>query len=484
MRAVPVSLLVALIVIAAAWRVASTHRLFSPTWDEPAHIFAGYEYVAQGRYAFDLSHPPLARIAFGFPLRNATSDAHDVNDRIGEILSSAGDYMSGVAAARRGNLLFLAIALIGVAAWAGGLYGTRVAVIAAALFSLLPPILAHAGLATTDMAVAAAIAAGGAVLHRWLAATTWPNTAALAIVFGTGLVTKFSFPFYFGIVALTLMIAARRWPVRNGIAAVVGGFSIVWIVYFFNQLKRFVRGFLIVMKHNAEGHDAYFMGEVHNTGWWEYFPVVLGVKTPMPFLLLAAIGMYFVIRERRNRGLPVMAALMLALVMTSRINLGVRHILPIYLPLSIVAAVAVDRLWRTRARWLAPALGLWLCANSIAAHPDYLPWTNALAGEHPERVVLDSNFDWGQDAVRLRDACRALHIPRLGVGLFGTADLARVGLPLTHPVPREPGGPGWYAVSESFIIPEQVRDPAAFRWLTDGRGFRRVGKTIRLYHVR
>jgi hypothetical protein len=57
-------------------------------------------------------------------------------------------------------------------------------------------------------------------------------------------------------------------------------------------------------------------------------------------------------------------------------------------------------------------------------------------------------------------------------------------MPPTRPVPREPGGPGWYAVSESFIIPEQVRDPAAYRWLTDGRGFRRVGRTIRLYHVR
>lgn len=483
MRAVPASLLVASIVIATAWRVASTHRLFSPTWDEPAHIFAGYEYVAQGRYAFDLSHPPLARIAFGFPLRNAVSDAADVNDRIGEILTSAGDYMSGVAVARRGNLLFLAIALIGLAVWAFDLYGPRVAAIAVASFALLPPVLAHAGLATTDMAVTAAIAAGGAVLNRWLRTPTWPYTAALAVAFGAGLLTKFSFPAYFAIVALTMMTAARRWPLGKGFAAVVGGFSIVWVVYFFNQLKRFFRGFLIVMKHNAEGHDAYFLGEVHATGWWEYFPVVLGVKTPVPFMVLAAIGMYFVVRERRNRGLLVMAALMLALAMTSRINLGVRHILPIYLPLSIVAAVAADRLWRTRARWLAPALGLWLGVNSVTAHPDYLPWMNALAGAHPERVVLDSNFDWGQDAVRLRDTCRALRIPRLGVGLFGTADLARLGLPPTHPVPREPGGPGWYAVSESFIIPEQVRDPAAYRWLTDGREFRRVGKTIRLYHV-
>jgi hypothetical protein len=169
--------------------------------------------------------------------------------------------------------------------------------------------------------------------------------------------------------------------------------------------------------------------------------------------------------------------------MTSRINLGVRHALPLYLLLSIVAAVGFDRLWRTRVRLLAPAMAIWLGFNSFAAHPDYLPWMNAFAGAHPERVVLDSNFDWGQDVVRLRDTCRALRIPALGVGLFGSTDLARIGMPPTHAVPREPGPPGWYAVSESFIIPEQVRDAGAYRWLTEGRRFRRVGKTIRLYRV-
>ncbi|HEY0155770.1 MAG TPA: hypothetical protein VGF28_00610 [Thermoanaerobaculia bacterium] len=484
MRAVPASLLVALIAIATAGRVAATHHVFSPTWDEPAHIFAGYEYLAEDRYTFDLSHPPLARIAFAFPLRNAVSDAPEVNDRVGDVLTSRGDYMSGVVAARRGNLLFLAVALIAVAIWSAGLYGPRVALIATASFALLPPILAHAGLATTDMAVTAAIAAGGAALHRWLGATTWANTAALAIAFGAGLLTKFSYPAFFAIVALTTMTAARRWPVGKGFAAVVGGFSLVWICYFFNQLRRFFRGFAVVMHHNAEGHDAYFRGEVQATGWWEYFPVVLGVKTPIPFLALAAIGTYFVVRERRNRALLGMAALMLALVMTSRINLGVRHILPIYVPLSIVAAVGLDRLWRTRFRWLGPALALWLLVDSIGAHPDYLPWMNAFAGEHPERLVLDSNFDWGQDVVRLRDTCRTLGIPSLAVGLFGSTDLVRIGMPPTRAVPREPGPPGWYAVSESFIIPEQVRDPSAYRWLTEGRAFGRVGRTIRLYQVR
>jgi hypothetical protein len=474
-------MLVALLVIATAWRVAATHGVFSPTYDEPAHIFGGHEWWADGRYTFDLSHPPLARIVFALPFRNFDYRSHDVRERVGRVLESRGDYMSGLVLARRGNLLFLAIAVFGLAAWAAQLYGMRVAVIAAALFALLPPVLAHAGLATTDIPVTAGIAAAMAVLIRWLQSTTWPHTAALSIAFGLGLLTKFSFPMYFAIAALTIMAAARRWPMKKGIVAMIGAVPILLVVYFINRLKRFFKGFMIVMQHNAEGHEAYFRGEIGTTGWWDYFPVVLGIKTPVAFLLLVAIGAFFVLREKRHRVLLVMAVLMLAMAVTSRINLGVRHILPIYLPLSIVAAVGIVRLWQTRAKLIAPALALWLAVNSIGAHPDYLPWMNALAGEHPERVVLDSNFDWGQDVVRLRDACRELRIDRIGVGLFGTVDYARIGMPPTHPIPRDQAAPGWYAVNESFIIPEQVRDPHAYRWLTDVCAMRRIGKTIRLY---
>ena len=41
-------------------RVASTHRVFSATTDEPAHLGDGYHWY-EGTYAFDTSHPPLAR---------------------------------------------------------------------------------------------------------------------------------------------------------------------------------------------------------------------------------------------------------------------------------------------------------------------------------------------------------------------------------------------------------------------------------------
>src|SRR5205085_4231973 len=192
------------------------------------------------------------------------------------------------------------------------------------------------------------------------------------------------------------------------------------------------------------------------------------------------------VRTRQHRALAIIAGLLLALVMMSSINRGIRHVLPIYVPLSMLAAFAATRLWRVRPGFslAAVVLGAWLIVNSAVAHPDYLPWSNALAGRHPERIALDSNFDWGQDVLRLRDECRRRGITDLHAALFGQVDLRRIDMPPIQPIdPMRAGAPGWYALSESVVIPAQARQRDAYRWLTDNRGFIRVGKSIRLYRL-
>ena len=85
--------------------------------------------------------------------------------------------------------------------------------------------------------------------------------------------------------------------------------------------------------------------------------------------------------------------------------------------------------------------------------------------------------------LRLRDECRRRGITSLHAALFGTVDMRRIGMPPMQPIDDMRGAPGWYAISESIVIPAQARNRAAYRWLTDAREFVRVGKTIRLYRV-
>ena len=476
------TLAIAVIALVTVVRVAVTQSIFSPTYDEPLHVASGFQYLTGHRYTNDRSHPPLARALFAFPLRHAHLTGTDDLDRVGQLYASPGDYMRGVVLSRRGNLLFVVLALIGVALWSVQLMGRAAAVIATAIFALLPVVLAHGALATTDMAGTAGFALAMAAFQWWFDAPTWPRTALLALAVGFGLVTKFSFPLFFAIGAITTMALARRWPWLKGIVALVGAFAIVDAVYFF-KLALFFKGWRDLMAHNFQGHDAYFLGHVGSMGWWHYFPVLLAVKTPLPALVVMIAGIAIAIRTKQHRALVIIAALMLLVSMMSSLNLGVRHVLPMYVPLSMLAAFAVMTLWPTRAKWALAALGAWLVVDSALAHPDYLPWANALGGNRPERIALDSNFDWGQDVARLRDECRRRGIAALHAALFGTVDLRRIGLPPVQPIDPAHPAPGWYAISESIVIPAQVRDHEAYRWLTRDRDFVRVGKTIRLYHV-
>ena len=105
-------------------------------------------------------------------------------------------------------------------------------------------------------------------------------------------------------------------------------------------------------------------------GWWYYFPVALFFKTPIPFLILAVAGLRW-----HGREIPLHSRGDSRHRDDQRINLGIRHVLPIYAPLSILAAVAF------RASWLSVLLVAWLVLGSVFAHPDYLPWFNASRGQ-------------------------------------------------------------------------------------------------------
>jgi 4-amino-4-deoxy-L-arabinose transferase-like glycosyltransferase len=484
MSRVQLAVAVAAVALVAVIRIAVTQHLFSPTWDEPLHVASGHQYLHDGKYNNDRSHPPLPRIAFAWPLRHAELTGTDGRDRAGQLYEAAGNYMRGVTTSRRGNLIFVVLAIVGVALWTVQLMGRTAAAIAAAIFSLLPVVLAHGTFATTDMAGTAGFALAMAAFQWWLTTPTWPRTALLALAVGVGLVSKFSFPLFFLIGAATLMFLARKWPIAKGIAAAVGALAVVTVVYRF-KLPLFFKGLRDLAAHNFRGHDAFFFGQVSSTGWFHYFPVLLVIKTPIPALILMIAGIMIAIRTKRHRELAIIAGLLLFSSTMSSLNLGVRHVMPMYVPLSMLAAFAVMTLWTSqRARWAVAAAGVWLLVSSALAHPDYLPWANALGGREPERIALDSNFDWGQDVLRLRDECRRRGITSLYVALFGTTDLRRIGLPPAAPVDPAHPAPGWHALSESEVRGAQARDRAAYRWLTDGRDFVRVGKSIRLYEVK
>ncbi len=241
-----------------------------------------------------------------------------------------------------------------------------------------------------------------------------------------------------------------------------------------------VQGISEVFAHNANGHASWLLGEYRTTGWWYFFPVVLAVKTPLAFLALVAVGVW----ARAWMPLVCAGALLLS-VMPSRIDLGVRHVLVIYPFLAMAAGMAVVRAYRGGVLpYLGSAVltGLLVC-ESASAGVDYLSYFNALAGDHPERVLAESDLDWGQDIRRLDVQLRHLGAERVWLAYFGSADPSALLSVPWAPLSWQAFPSGYVAVS----VHEQTIGLAmgnGLGWLVAGRKpVAMAGKSIAIYRV-
>jgi hypothetical protein len=256
-----------------------------------------------------------------------------------------------------------------------------------------------------------------------------------------------------------------------------------------------------VAEHNRLGHPAYFLGETRVYGVWYFFPVVLALKTPIAALVLGMLGFGVLVRRGlRTRAwitlVPVVLAVaVVAVALPSSINIGVRHVLPFYVALSLAVGVAWVVLWtRLSSRRARVALSVGTAVLSLGTatvHPDYLAYFNALAGRDPSRLLADSDLDWGQDLFRLRREVQARGVDTLTFAYIGTADLSPiVGVPVRY-WDGSARPDGWVAIAETWYRRGQVSerrgrhvvDPTAMWWLDSAATFTRVGKGVRLYRI-
>jgi hypothetical protein len=533
---------VAALTLIAVVRVATTHRVFSEVLDEPAHVAAGHEWF-HGTYVIDDSHPPLARILGALPIRNfPVPETREMVTYGNEILYHGERYQKTLARVRIGNLLLLAIALVATAAWARRAFSRPVALLSVAFLGTMPAVLGHAGVLTTDLAALTAIAVALLALDLFAEKPSATRGAFLGLALGAGLLAKFSFLVFFPPCAATLLVfrylsrRSRRSHTSHesqGAHATHGTygsstalalavtFFVFWAGYRFDfrtplayigphavnvfglaapeplrplaqwaaeklpvPAPAFWVGLAVLKVHDKEGHPAFLLGEHRDKGWWYYFPVVFFYKTPIPFLIFAAWGTALLIRERNHTRLvyPLAAIAIMAVSMTSSINIGVRHVLPLYAPLAIVAAHGVAGIW-TRAtdafgRTTLAVLLLWLFGGVAAEHPDYLAWFNEAAYPSPARIAVDSNLDWGQDTQRLSRVLGEMQIDRLYVKILTNSRIEGVESLPFHAAEKVTG---WLAVSETALVLHARF--GEFQWLSPYRPVRRIGKSIRLYYI-
>ena len=517
--------MVAALTIVAVVRVASTHRVFSATVDEPIHLASGYEWF-KGELTTDMTHPLLARVLGALPLRwEGLPYPRPTNmvERGNQLLYDGDHYVRNLARARKGNLVLLIVAILTVAAWARRAFSREAAIVSVALFTSLPLLLGHAGLLTTDLSVAATLPLALFALELYLEAPTWKRGAFLGLALGLGLLSKFSFIVFFP-PSLLVMLALRR-PLRARLTTALGAlliaFVVVWAGYRFDfrrpaevvpqgadllewaapsplkPLARFIGnvpipapamalGMAQVKLHELLGHTAYLLGRESRTGWWYYFPVVFFYKSPLPWLMLVAWGAFVLLRTRNRHGLQflLIPIAILLTAMTTSLNIGARHILPILAPLAIVGGYAVVEIWRSSrdAFGRTALVGLlgWLFIGVAVEHPDSLAWFNELAQPSPSWFAADSNIDWGQDVLRLAKVVEELKIESLHTAFMNSTRTGSHGIHAIGLVPHQKVS-GWVAVSENWLRFGEAKGD--YDWLRTYRPVRQIGKTIRLYKI-
>jgi hypothetical protein len=202
-------------------------------------------------------------------------------------------------------------------------------------------------------------------------------------------------------------------------------------------------------------------------------------------------------------------ALYALFAMSSRINIGVRHLLPVFPFLFILGGALLERMLGSGRRGralVAAALACWVVFEAARAYPHYVPYMNQLAWRRPHWYYLtDSNVEWGDDARALALYLRARGETRVTAALLDGVSFNEHGVPyartLDHygveqvnlvsadPADTAPPGTRYVAVGASYLngafllavpVPQRLK-VLEYRGRTPEAVF---GNSIYLYRVK
>lgn len=514
-------------------RLLATAVQKSATFDEILHILHGVLYWQQWQLHSVVQNPPLTNLLMGLPvsllfhpnlptshpawssgdwLTLSKAFMWEINSN-GLLLIWSARWVIMLFALLLGALLFRWSARLFRTPWAG--------LLALFLFTFDPNILAHAMLATTDLGMAFFFTL--AAFMVWLYWARWPAHKgiylATAVALGAVLAAKFSgIVLLIGLALLLLWRLVSERPSRpqalRWIGETIGWLLIavtIFLLLYRFQLPPLLDDFRIQQEHQLTGHDAFFMGQISRDGWWAYFPTVFLIKTPIPTLILLLVTAVRLLTRRQWQQWPLVWLWLLiggiaAAGLTSRVNIGYRYLLPL-LPLAFVLMGQVARgkwqvasgNWSVVQKWALAALLAVFALRSLAIHPHYLAYFNAIAGgpDNGWRWVVDSNLDWGQDLVAL--AAYAQENPEpMQAAWLGTAPLTAYGIANATPMPLWPHGredptydpfyppqpaAGTYVLSATQLQGVYLKNKARFAWFQNRPPDDKLGYSLFVYRI-
>jgi Dolichyl-phosphate-mannose-protein mannosyltransferase len=510
----------------------------SPTHDEAMHLAAGYSYLAERDFRLEPQNPPLIKALLAFPVflihrLPFNPEPQHWREGLDFLIGQDFLYRSTLPAdqmlvlSRLPNLLLgcLVVALSGW--WAYRLWGAGAATFATALSSLDPNLIAHSSLVTTDAGATLFIFLTVYLLWEYLNAPKWYLLAGTGISTGMALVSKFSalllIPVLDLIVALCFFASSkqtfqlpsgkilnRTWSAILDPAAVF--FLIIFFAllvipsaYFFQGFQPWLSGFYLFLTLAREGQPAFFLGAVSDLGWWNYFAVAFLIKTPIGTLALISASLLFYgagARLRRREAIFLLTPVVIFfLALTqSKVNIGLRHILPVYPFLFVIASrlVTIDFSRRGLTLFAIGAPLVFTAVSVLRVAPHQLAYFNEIVGgpDQGYRYLSDSNLDWGQDLKGVKAYMEKENLAMIYFSYFGTAPPSYYGIryqyvpgswPLEWPPPNDkvPDTAPRKVLAISVFNLQDVANPSnpLFRWLWTRQPVAKIGYSIFIYDL-
>jgi 4-amino-4-deoxy-L-arabinose transferase-like glycosyltransferase len=530
-----------LLAVLATVQIASI-RLESETLDESYHMAAGYSYLLTGDYQLSPEHPPLGRILCALPLLwlqpHLPLEDQSWKRKDAYAFGKTFLYFNRVSVDTlllSSRLVTIALTLLlglAIATLTRQFFGSTAAAFALFLLVFDPNVVAHGRYVTTDLAVTLAIFLACAWWSRYLVSRRPRHVALSGIALGLALATKFSAVLLLPIILLLWVFAwirtKMRPPVLLPLMMLLLAFVLLFAVYRFEigapaavtkthrtellarhprlaniplPMVSFFRGLYIVNDHNVKGSNGitktgpeYLLGQVSLTGWWYYFPVAFLVKTPTALLLLLVLSIVCAIRSmakmpdqlRAACAFLIPPAFYFLVSMSSTINIGIRHILPIYPFLFVwVGAVLMAKALPRWCRATTVVLACLLVVESLNAFPNYLSFFNLFCGgsNQGHRYLLDSNLDWSQDIKKLKT-----YVTSRGIGAICALGLDELALNYYGIPHREITGASEADIRATncvlAISANELFMNDTLRWLRQERTLDMVAHSIYLYDLR
>lgn len=526
-------------------QIAFAARETSITLDEPLHIASGYACLSTGDYRLVEEHPPLLKMLQAAPLLLADPPLPDPRTvpgwAEGDLITFA--QHSIVPYRPMETLVFAArvpTMLVGILLGAVIFRWTReltrkhslLPLFALFLFAFDPNMLAHAGVAATDLGAATGIVAAMYTFWRWAEQPTLKRALVAAVVLGLALGVKSTAlmlgPVYAGFLLWGwLHRRDRRSYLLQGVLIAAGAFLTLWASYRFEfgpapglpfpiPAPSHLLPLLKLRQHMEGGHSAFLMGKNYHHGDWRYFPIAFLLKTPLLtlFLVTATAARIIIMGIRTPHRLKSHALRIAALValptfyftvsLTSSINIGYRHLLPIlpFLYIGVAAGNSQVISYKFKSRFTHPilrilfsALLLSYAATTLELFPWHLAYFNIFAGgpEGGYRYLADSNLDWGHTWKALHRYIKDEGITEFGLSQYTINDPHAYGLDYT-PLPPWPAAPpvlpqrfsppsGIYAISVNQLQGLTIALPEMYDYFRKLEPVARIGHAMFVYKI-